>query len=1047
MSPVEISEKLLSEAGGWQAMKHARALLEMGRVISSSYTPPILKGFVREGEKEYRAGLKIRSRTDVENLCSCRESRQWGTICAHSIAVGLHHIQPSSSRERADKKTGGDSPEKTSLARFSNPSGQTIELHVIIAPDFTSKWKNCYLTVGIEVLINGKFFLINTLDPESTFNCGDHDLALLRALAGFVNRGTLPGVNVLNREQFLELLAALKGHPRVTFGRRQKVVIESTALRPRLEVAGDNDGGITLTAEIPPKGILLCASSLVWWFDDFRFQEISPGLPLPYQSLLTGKPVKLDKASAVDFLLRELPELRRFFETASTPGAQAEKFEIKAGTPRISMEIEGSLNRLAARLQFLYAKRVITAGVTSRAENFIYNEPGDEKGQMLARNLEFEDASVERLTRNGFHGPDAAGFYLLKGEQNILPFFAKDLPLLQQQWIVRIGSRFSNVTKNIERLHVDIRADSSGENWFDLDVSLTGSSNVRFSAAEIQGLLRSGKSHVRLPNNRLAVFDPASIENVYEALRDCDLDQSRPGQYRMHRVNAGFLEAMAADDQAITLRGNEAWRNWTQNVGKGPDSMTQVPMGELENVLRPYQKSGVSWMSFLAGNGLGGILADEMGLGKTLQTLAFARWLQSRSGERNPILVICPSSLIYNWAREAELYTPDLKALSIHGANRKPLFAKISDYDLIITSYPLLRRDFRHYQHRDFALAVLDEAQHIKNPDTQNAQAAARIRARTRFVLTGTPVENSVSDLWSIMNFVLPGYLGSKQDFQDRYLIPITRGREPEAQKRLNQRLRPFILRRLKRDVATELPEKIEQIAYCELGEKQSAVYREILEQGRRKMDEAASEKNRGRARMMVLTTLLRLRQACCDLRLLGIDDSALQTSAKLELLDELLEEALDGGHRVLVFSQFVTMLGLIRERFESLDIRYAYLDGSTKDRQAAVHSFQSDSELPVFLISLKAGGVGLNLTGADTVVHFDPWWNPAVEAQATDRAHRIGQRNVVTSYKLIARGTVEEKILNLQKKKRDIINATVESEEPLMDALSMDEIASLLEE
>jgi SNF2 family DNA or RNA helicase len=341
---------------------------------------------------------------------------------------------------------------------------------------------------------------------------------------------------------------------------------------------------------------------------------------------------------------------------------------------------------------------------------------------------------------------------------------------------------------------------------------------------------------------------------------------------------------------------------------------------------------------------------------------------------------------------------------------------------------------------------VLDEAQHIKNPDTQNAQAAMGLKARHRLVLTGTPLENSVRDLWSIMNFVMPGYLGSRNDFKERYEQPIMQGIEAGPVKsRLAKRIRPFLLRRTKREVYKELPEKLEQVVYCSMTAHQTKVYEKLLLESRRQITELSGAKDQNKGRMLMLTALLRLRQACCDLRLLGMPElTQEQASAKLELLDELLREAIDGGHRVLIFSQFVSMLQLQKAALEAADIEYCYLDGQTKDRMKVVDRFQNDPAVPVFLISLKAGGVGLNLTGADTVVHFDPWWNPAVEAQATDRAHRIGQEKVVTAYKLITRGTVEEKILKLQETKRGLMEA-IESEEPVMGGLSTAEIQELL--
>lgn len=449
-------------------------------------------------------------------------------------------------------------------------------------------------------------------------------------------------------------------------------------------------------------------------------------------------------------------------------------------------------------------------------------------------------------------------------------------------------------------------------------------------------------------------------------------------------------------------------------------------------------------------------------------------------GEGTPHLIVCPTSLVFNWVAEAKKFTPKLKVLALSGTDRHALFEQIATSDIVVTSYALIRRDAEKYREIEFDTVVLDEAQHIKNRQTQNAQAVKAVRAQHRLVLTGTPLENSVLDLWSIFDFLMPGYLGTAQDFRERYELPIAKEKNVEAQARLARRLRPFLLRRLKKDVAADLPAKLEQVSFCELTPDQRSVYQQVIEASRKEVLEAVGAQGIAKSRMVVLTALLRLRQICCDLRLLKLeprvanaeaDDGpaerrapprpvseqpsqraeaapgapATVSSGKLELFGELLEEVIDGGHRVLVFSQFVGMLTLLKEQLAAEGIEYCYLDGSTTDRAKVVEKFQTNAAIPVFLISLKAGGVGLNLTGADTVVHFDPWWNPAVEDQATDRAHRIGQTKVVTSYKLITRDTVEEKILTLQNRKREIIQATIGGEEEFAASLNWEEIQELL--
>ena len=664
------------------------------------------------------------------------------------------------------------------------------------------------------------------------------------------------------------------------------------------------------------------------------------------------------------------------------------------------------------------------------------------------RNFAAEQAALARLLRGGFIGPDAQGCYQLNGQNPVLNFFARDFPRLEKEWKVTLEERLERSAENLERVEPRFQITPSGEQWFDLRVSYDTPGGEPLSQAEIQRLLLSGQSHTRLKNGKFALLDTGAVEELQEVLVDCAPRQHAAG-YRLDNAQAGFLQA--------TLREQSGWKiqapaGWMQGEVKLPPP----PLGDLESVLRPYQKEGAGWLHFLRTHGFGGILADEMGLGKTVQVLAHLRAVkQSGAGPGRPSLVVCPSSLVFNWEAEARKFTSGLRVLALHGAERRGLFAEMASYDLVVTSYALLRRDAAHYRGLEFDTVVLDEAQHIKNRQTQNAQAVKSVRARHRLVLTGTPVENSVLDLWSIFDFLMPGYLGAEEDFRQRCEIPIMRDRNAEAQARLARRLRPFILRRLKREVAADLPEKIEQVSFCELNTEQRAVYQQVLEAGRREVQDSVNTRGVAGSRMVVLTALLRLRQICCDLRLLKSkvaeasrlcpgEEPAL--SGKVELFNELLEEVLDGGHRALVFSQFTSMLALLRQELTARNIAFCYLDGSTTDRARVVDDFQRDAGVPVFLISLKAGGVGLNLTGADTVIHFDPWWNPAVEAQATDRAHRIGQKKVVTSYKLITRGTVEEKILSLQTRKRALTQGLLGGEESLAEAVSWEDIRELLD-
>lgn len=1029
MADIVITERLLMDAGGWQAIKHARALFQMGRVTAAEYRPPLLQGRVRDGETEYRCGLKIRTPGDIENLCSCRQSRDYGAICAHSLAVGLAWMKPKSplsgDQGFAPAPSSGTVPKPAATGPELIPGGDApaIELHVVVAPNFLATWSRDQVTLGFEVVQAGRRILASALPVTGRLRCSPQEQQLFDAGRRFAD-GRLPGVLSVSQGQFLTLLPLMTGFPRLTLGRRESLNVFARAVQPELSARSEPGGALEVTARIA-EGALLIGPESAWLYREKSFFPIAPGLPPVYLPLL-AEPIRMKPEQAAAFVQKELPALQAWFHVPAVTLPET----ASPGIPKVFATFEGSLNHLTAKLQFQYGKRLVTFGVTSPAETFVYATPEGSR----SRNLPFEQRSADRLRAAGFQAPDGNGDLVLRTERLSVEFFAQELPRLEAEWEVSVGSRFQHVSRNLERVTPRLDIVGSGEDWFEFSFSLESGQGDRFSAAEVQRLLQLGRSSAALKSGRIAIFNRDALEEIQAVLTDCHPDQVQPGRYRVHRSQAAFLDATFREITGAKVAANSAWDQWTaQQRQLAP--LQPVELGSLEGVLREYQRQGVAWMDFIRRNELGGILADEMGLGKTVQALAFLTTLPG------PSLVVCPASLLFNWQREVQRFAPGLKVLAIEGPDRAERFRAIPRHDLVLTSYPLLRRDISLYRPFEFRTIILDEANHIKNPDTQNAQAALALRGRHRFVLTGTPVENSVRDLWSIMNFVLPGYLGGRDDFRERYEVPIARGSAGESA-RLAKRLRPVMLRRLKRDVVKELPGKIEQVAFCELTGAQRELYDKLHRESRKKLEGFGSGEQ-AQARIAMLTALLRLRQACCDLRLLAPAEPG--RSAKVDLMLELLEEAIDGGHRVLIFSQFVSMLKLLRQELESRDIRFCYLDGATQDRAAEVDRFQNSSDVPVFLVSLKAGGVGLNLSGADTVLHFDPWWNPAVEDQATDRAHRIGQTRVVTAYKLIARNTVEEKIVRLQEKKRAVIEATVESEEPLMTALTMEEIAGLL--
>ena len=469
---------------------------------------------------------------------------------------------------------------------------------------------------------------------------------------------------------------------------------------------------------------------------------------------------------------------------------------------------------------------------------------------------------------------------------------------------------------------------------------------------------------------------------------------------------------------------------------------TVNPPDSFKGELRDYQRDGLSWMTFLNDFNFGGCLADDMGLGKTVQFIAML--MKHREGKTNhqPTLIVVPRSLVFNWHNECERFAQKLRVLDYTGMERATLREEFDKYDVILSTYGTVRRDIAILKDYEFDYVVLDEAQTIKNPASQIARASRLLRAKHRLALSGTPIENNAGDLWSIFEFLNPGMLGRSSAFRNHVSDPDS----PDSRQVVSRGLRPFILRRTKKQVAAELPDRLEETIYCDMEDEQRRLYDELRLHYRDSLLGLVQKEGLAKSKMHVLEALLRLRQAACHPALLNRGAES-EPFAKLDFMIPHLKELVAEDHKSLVFSQFTSMLSIVRQHLDAAGIEYEYLDGQTRDRQARVERFQADESCKVFLISLKAGGLGLNLTAADYVFLLDPWWNPAVEAQAIDRAHRVGQTKTVFAYRMICRDTVEEKIAELQKKKRDLADAILEGgyQQSILKDLSFEDLELLL--
>ncbi|MGA0587816.1 SNF2-related protein [Dyella sp. KRB-257] len=585
----------------------------------------------------------------------------------------------------------------------------------------------------------------------------------------------------------------------------------------------------------------------------------------------------------------------------------------------------------------------------------------------------------------------------------------------------------------VDAWHADVT--SSGSAWFDVSLGI----DVGGERIDLLPILRRVLADPAFPRvapkrerktaaYRVQIDETRSVELPLVRLRQLIEPLLEwlegDGALRLHRSQAPILAAL---DEHLHWRGGELLRAQTDALGNLRRD-AEAPEG-FNATLRPYQRKGLAWLDFLGAVGLGGILADDMGLGKTVQVLAHILGEKQRGRLARPALVVAPTSLVGNWQAEAARFAPRLKVLVIHGADRADRYDEIAGSDLVITTYPLLPRDEERLCQAQFSLLVLDEAQAIKNPHSQAAQVVRRIPATRRLAMTGTPLENHLGELWAQFDAVEPGLLGSQRQFTRLYRTPIEKHADADRRQRLNRRIGTLLLRRRKDDVLTDLPAKSEIVHTLELDGDQRALYETLRLAQHERVRQAVKERGLAQSGIIVLDALLKLRQACCDPRLVKLASAKkVKRSAKLDALLDLLDGLLGEGRRVLLFSQFTEMLDLIAAALDKRRVRYQQLTGQTpsRNRTALVKRFQ-DGDVPVFLISLKAGGVGLNLTAADTVIHYDPWWNPAVEAQATDRAHRIGQDKPVFVYRLICAGTVEEKIQAMQGRKAELARAVLE--------------------
>lgn len=1099
---IQVTEKWLGEIGGWQAMKTAREFVRLGSVTDVTREERTYRGLVGSGQRKFRATLVVGEGRNAEGRCGCPDAQR-GLICAHTLAVALAAIAPtapasptarhSDLASASSKQAGQGTGMERELQPASSSRSTPIHDDAIPPGEFTIYIATEHLAAaaGQNRLQSGSNRSPSgpTVPVFLKFQPGGSTKEV--AIGRWLLERSLPIQTMplrLPRVEFGTFLGALVDHPRVSSGRpgaEQKGGDTSVEGR-KLLVSNHLRVKISSERDIQSKNVgfkrcsdgYRCVDSVsgTWYWSGTQqvFACVPPDLPQVVLGFVGGLIETGRATQPVRWVAENIAALCQVLEP-ETEDDLLHQLRVLPALPIFRLRLDGNLRRVEAKL----APLLPDGNTEGTPAAYPVQDPQNPllfytRNPLAERNAQrrLEDAGFTSKADTPVHHSSAAAssnVWELKGEREVLRFLSSDLTRFRREFQVVEGEGWRHATRGLTIIRPKVRppagaapgVDSYGSgsaDWLSLEVAYEATDGFAIPRSEVLRLIRSGKRDVPGRDGRRYLLDAEGCEELEDMVQDMESHFESGNRLAVRGRQAEVLENFVERPEVLALHVCPPL---------DPDTL-KAKLGGLGDLLRPYQLEGVRWMERHSRTRGGGILADEMGLGKTVQTLALLRVLRtvraSSGPQMAPALVICPTSLLNNWAEEAARFTPELRTHISHDSDRHESLARLRDFDVIFTSYALIVRDLEAYMPIEFSAIVLDEASYIRNPDTATAKAVRQLRAGCRFALTGTPVENSVRDLWSIFEFLVPRQLPARDDFQERFVKPLKieatsgplrleSGRDAPSFKimeRLRRLIRPNLLRRTKREVAKDLPEKIEKILWCELSGPQREVYQRLLDEGREEIRQARRRSGQGSARMTMFTVLLRLRQVCNDLRLVGIQNidslSPEETSGKWPVLEELLQETLEGGHKALIFSQFVTMLRLVREKVTEQGTPHSYLDGSTQDRAGEVAAFQTDPAKRLFLISLKAGGYGLNLTAADEVVLIDPWWNPAVEAQAIDRAHRIGQGRPVTAYRLVTRGTVEEKILKLQSQKRAVMDMALEDDAAVLTGVTEGELEAMLE-
>lgn len=997
----------------------------------------------------------IFKKNKVEARCNCPLKEEW---CKHAVAVALKAIDEHAYEDWLETKFGMefDFPDENT-ALTETPQGNFI-FH------FNSKRKANFFSILVRSRETGKVVrqiepilraLIEAQKQDKTFELNNSqkvEVAIFQQLLTVARQDKKAGWYDIPITKFGPLFTLLS--------KADEVLDEKT--KERLKFT-DEEWKLVLNVNTGAQGTILL--SLEWKRPDkddvYPLEEVRyfsrhlkwgryKNIIFPTNIAMNSLPQNILKSSFTDlkdadggkFIYEELPKLQEIMDVEIAENISRLMLTQRPPVNVVTLGIDYDQS-LKASLEFDYDGVIVPYSKTTaqKAPYITIKKPGEDLVYWIKRNPKHEQEAYAMLLACKFVPMQTNNLALEK--ENAIDFYNYYIKQAGEGWkfVEKDDMNFFKLMDNPFKLCAKIDFSQEAEDSFEIFLyGQAGEETIGFD--EVYDTIQSGEKYSRIRSLGFVEYPAQDIYAIMRAFNSFDVYRNPDNKFIVKTYRAGLINELKNLNVELVL--SEDFENfWKQMSTFSTSEDLKLPEG-INAEFREYQTKGFGWLWFMYKYGLNGILADDMGLGKTLQALAVIQKAKEEDGPA-PTLVICPTTVVFNWESEIQKFAPTLSCMKLAGVERKQFFKEIPNHDIVITSYALVRRDIAKLKEYNFRYVILDESQNIKNAMSQTAQAVKKLQASHKLALSGTPIENKLEELWSVFDFLMPGFLFSVADFNSRYVNPIMERQDKTVEKRLKLQIYPFILRRMKRDVAKDLPDKVENIAYCELTDEQRDFYLQVLDSTKEELFKSIEQNGLEKSRLSIFSALLRLRQICCHPRLYDKENvKNIMKSGKFEKLKAMLEEIIGEGHRILLFSQFVDMLDLIKGWLEREGIPYEYLTGKTKDRQGAVERFNSTPSIPIFLISLKAGGTGLNLTGADYVIHYDPWWNPAVEDQATDRAYRIGQTKKVFVYRLITKNTVEEKIQKLKTVKRNLVDSVISVDRNIVKSLTMDDIREI---